>query len=104
VCQDFFAVCDDWDAHCNILEPPLPAARASTFRRIALGGHGTLLLPIDPRAPRTRPRDEGAAAGSTSGGGLRLAGAEAVTQPLEAAWRARQHLWYAMRKVDYLCN
>eukprot|EP00976_Prorocentrum_cordatum_P012508 250610-Prorocentrum_minimum.AAC.2 len=46
---------DDLDAHAWVLEPELPP-RGATHRRLALGGHTSLTLDLNPRAP-TQPPD-----------------------------------------------
>lgn len=52
--QDFWAVMEDLDNKFWIMEPEHPS-RANTFRRIALGGHCSLSLTIDPLSPRSFP-------------------------------------------------
>lgn len=52
--QDFWAVMEDLDKKFWIMEPEHPS-RANIFRRIALGGHRSLSLTVDPSAPRSIP-------------------------------------------------
>lgn len=58
-----------------VLEPEKPTP-ADVSRRIALGGHCSLLLELDPERPRTRPAE------------LRLLGSEAAAAPMRARLRA----------------
>ena len=48
---------DALDAGCAVLEPPAPAPRAATHRRLALGRHASLLLRLRPEAPRAPPAE-----------------------------------------------
>ena len=54
-----------------VLEPENPTC-ADVSRRVALGGHCSLLLALDPARPRARPAD------------MRFMGSEAAAGPLHA--------------------
>ncbi|KAK9907449.1 hypothetical protein WJX75_003949 [Coccomyxa subellipsoidea] len=73
--QDLWACLEDLDREAWVLEPEKPT-RADVSRRIALGGHCSLLLELDPERPRTRPAE------------LRLLGSEAAAAPMRARLRA----------------
>eukprot|EP00850_Spirogloea_muscicola_P001594 SM000006S19359 [mRNA] locus=s6:347582:350950:+ [translate_table: standard] len=52
--QELWDCIDDLDANTLVLEPERPT-RSDTFRRIALGGHCTILITIDAQCPRSLP-------------------------------------------------
>lgn len=52
--QDLWESLEDLDAHAWVQDgDSLP--RSATHRRVALGGHASLLLDLDPRAPKQPP-------------------------------------------------
>lgn len=77
--QEFWAHLDDLDAHAWVIEPHNPP-RSCTHRRLALGGHVTLSVTLDPLRPSAPPA-------------WQLMGADAAVAPL----RQRLHAHTAAR-------
>ncbi|CAL8462800.1 g2333 [Coccomyxa elongata] len=73
--QDLWACLEDLDREAWVLEPENPTF-ADVSRRVALGGHCSLLLTLDPARPRARPSD------------IRFMGSEAAAGPLHARLHA----------------
>ncbi|OAE22043.1 hypothetical protein AXG93_3719s1230 [Marchantia polymorpha subsp. ruderalis] len=78
--QDFWDVMEDVDKRVWVMEPDHPS-RADAFRRIALGGHCSLSIVVDPLSPRSVPE-------------CRFFGSDAVISPL------RRRLNSGLRKWD----
>lgn len=85
--QEVWRALDDLDAHCLVLEPPIPAAgsapRGVLARRIALGAHRTLSIVVDWQRPLAMPRE------------CLLLGPEAAVAPLRERLAAGAHRWNA---------
>eukprot|EP00250_Pteridium_aquilinum_P006093 c16076_g1_i1 orf=32-1237(+) len=77
--QEFWTVMEDLDKKFWIMEPEHPS-RANTFRRVALGGHCSLSLTIDPLAPRSIPE-------------CRFFGSDMTITPLRKKLNSNIHKW-----------
>ena len=73
--QEVWAHLDDLDENAWVIEPASPRPRGALSRRIALGGHVTLGLTLDPARPSATPA-------------CQLMGADAAVAPLRAALHA----------------
>eukprot|EP00241_Pyramimonas_parkeae_P017937 CAMPEP_0114313964 /NCGR_PEP_ID=MMETSP0059-20121206/21485_1 /TAXON_ID=36894 /ORGANISM="Pyramimonas parkeae, Strain CCMP726" /LENGTH=378 /DNA_ID=CAMNT_0001438933 /DNA_START=384 /DNA_END=1520 /DNA_ORIENTATION=+ len=79
--QDLWESLEDLDAHAWVQDgDSLP--RSATHRRVALGGHASLLLDLDPRAPKQPPT-------------CRFLGAESRVNSLRAKYFERLPRWNA---------
>ncbi|MCO5560407.1 hypothetical protein L7F22_014022 [Adiantum nelumboides] len=77
--QDFWTVMEDLDKMFRIIEPEHPS-RSNTFRRLALDGDCSLLLTLDPSAPRSIPE-------------CRFFGSEMTVSPLRRKLKSNIHKW-----------
>ncbi|KAH7301100.1 hypothetical protein KP509_23G012300 [Ceratopteris richardii] len=77
--QDFWTIMEDLDKTFWIMEPENPC-RSDTFRRIALGGHCSLSVTIDPLAPRSIPE-------------CRFFGSDATITPIRSKLTSNIYKW-----------
>ncbi|KAK9807004.1 hypothetical protein WJX72_010444 [[Myrmecia] bisecta] len=78
-CCDLWECLEDFDRECSVMEPEQPS-RSALFRRIAVGGHSSLVVTLDPDNPRSIPE-------------CRFMGSEAAVAPLREKLRSNRHLW-----------
>ncbi|CAN0316897.1 unnamed protein product [Ascophyllum nodosum] len=72
-------VLEDLDRHTWVLEPEKPS-RSTTYRRVAVAAHCSLMLKIDPRAPSAVPE-------------VRFLGSQAVIGPLRETFSKNLLRW-----------
>lgn len=70
---------DDLDAHAWVVEPAVPR-RGGTYRRVALGGHVTLAVTLDPLRPGDHPE-------------CRFMGSDQAVEPLAGRLHANRARW-----------
>jgi E3 ubiquitin-protein ligase FANCL len=78
--QELWDSLDDLDANAWVIEPARPT-RACAFRRLALGGHASLMVDLDPMSPSAPPLR------------WQFMGSEAAVVPLRAAMQSRRVEW-----------
>ncbi|KAH9304740.1 hypothetical protein KI387_009144 [Taxus chinensis] len=83
--QDFWHVMEDIDMNVWVMEPVRPS-RASSFRRIALGGHCSLSLTMNAFSPRFMPE-------------CRFFGSDLAIAPLRKKWNNNIGRWKADRML-----
>lgn len=81
--QDFWHVMEDIDMNVWVMEPVHPS-RASSFRRIALGGHCSLTLTVNAFSPRSVPE-------------CRFFGSDLTIAPLRKRWNSNIRRWKVER-------
>ncbi|KAL2650994.1 hypothetical protein R1flu_019122 [Riccia fluitans] len=77
--QEFWKVMEDVDSRVWVMEPDHPS-RADVFRRIALGGHCSLSILVDPLSPRSVPE-------------CRFFGSDAFVSPLRKLLNSGLRKW-----------
>ncbi|CAK9223137.1 unnamed protein product [Sphagnum troendelagicum] len=83
--QDFWANMEDIDKHVWVMEPEHPS-RANCFRRIALGGHCSLSITVNPLSPRSIPE-------------YRFFGSDALISPIRKRMDSCMSHWYVMDRL-----
>ncbi|XP_024362240.1 uncharacterized protein [Physcomitrium patens] len=83
--QDFWIVMEDIDKHVWVMEPEHPS-RSNCFRRIALGGHCSLCITVEPLSPRVLPE-------------YRFFGSDTSVDPLRQRMSSNMDCWRMERLV-----